>query len=49
MFGQETEEEEYYQSLEGIQEIMSRKFTKDELLERVIKEKLYMIPERWIQ
>src|SRR5699024_9960971 len=42
VFGQETDEEEYYQRLEGIQEIMSRKFTKDELLERVKKEKLYV-------
>lgn len=46
VFGQETEEEEYYHRLEGIQEIMSRKFTKKELLKRARKEKLYVNSKR---
>lgn len=42
IFGQETSDYEFYCRLDGIQEIMSRKFSQKELLERVKKEELYV-------
>ena len=46
VFGKETDKFDYYERLEGVQEVMSRKFSKEELLKLCKKENLYMSSQK---